>query len=629
MTVAQPAPAETLALAAASRERADAFLKEQTELTRLAIEREQREERLRGWQQVVEHLSGLMKLAFEAVVAIVVVGIGIALATAVWNAGRDKGLVIEAFSVPPDLAAKGLTGEVVAGKVLDRLTMLQVQTQSNRAPSSYVNNWGNDIKVQIPETGVSIGQFYQYLVRWLGHETHISGDIYRDGANPGSGLAVTSRVGGDNSETLHGADDKLDDLITRAAESVYRRTQPYRFAVYLDNQKRPKEAQAIYRVLIAGNNVDDRAWAYIGLSSERSRIGDMAGAAVLLGRAIATKPGILLSYENLANNAGTLQRDEEQLRWLNRAMAIEARGSDPSMDADDFALNVVQDRGTLAGLLGDFQAELQFNRQSQVLPAGNGNVGNTANQRNGELATCAALHDRACFDAASATLPPADNELLQLNRYASLQLTGSLFGDWDAVVKPGDFMMATLKKLAPLGQTFLERGESPLLAVGYAGKGDFARAHAIIDGTPLDCSICLRTRGRIATMERDWKAADHWYALAVADAPSTPFAANGWGESLLRRGDFAGAMVKFAQAHRLGPRFADPLEGWGEALIATNRADLALARFEEAARYAPNWERLHAQWSRALLYLGRKDEAAVQMNIAMSLDPVVQSGRAQ
>jgi tetratricopeptide (TPR) repeat protein len=606
---------ETLALGAASRDRADAFLAEQTALTRLTIERETRDEKLRGWRQLVEHVSGVMKLVFDSAVALVVIVITAAIVAALWNAGHANGLVIEAFSVPPDLANKGLTGDVVAGKVLDRLAALQAATNSNRAQSSYVNNWGNDIKVQIPETGVSIGQTYQYLVRWLGNEQHISGDIYRENGQ----LAVTSRIGGDSSETQHGTEDKLDDLITRAAESVYRRTQPYRYAVYLDNHNRVKEAQAIYRALIAGKSLDDRAWAYIGMSSERSGVGDMVGAAELLRHAIATRPGILLSYENLQSNEGNLQHDEAQLIWLKRAMEIQANGADPSMNPEDFAFNVLANKATLAGTTGDFQAQLRFDRQLAALPLGNGSANNAANQRTGELQTCAALHDRECYDAVLATLPVPDNPLVRLNREGAVQAAAAPFEDWDAVIKPGDFVVGFLKKVAPLGQMFLQRGEYPLLAAGYAGKGDFAKAHALIDPTPLDCAICLRIRGQIATMERNWPAADRWYARAVHDTPSTPFAAEEWGSSLLRRGDFAGAIAKFAQANHTGPRYADPLEGWGEALIATNRSDLALAKFQEAARYAPNWGRLHLKWGQALLWLGDRTNARVHFITASGL----------
>src|SRR5689334_24323465 len=43
---------------------------------------------------------------------------------------RSDGLVIESFSVPPDLAERGLTGQVVAGELLDRLTELNQATIS-------------------------------------------------------------------------------------------------------------------------------------------------------------------------------------------------------------------------------------------------------------------------------------------------------------------------------------------------------------------------------------------------------------------------------------------------------------------------------------------------------------------
>jgi hypothetical protein len=63
--------------------------------------------------------------------------------------------------------------------MLDRLTDLQNRTISVRAAQSFDNNWGNDIKVEIPETGVSFGEAYRYLKVWLGHEIHLSGELVR------------------------------------------------------------------------------------------------------------------------------------------------------------------------------------------------------------------------------------------------------------------------------------------------------------------------------------------------------------------------------------------------------------------------------------------------------------------
>jgi len=161
---------------------------------------------------------------------------------------------------------------------------------------------------------------------------------------------------------------------------------------------------------------------------------------------------------------------------------------------------------------------------------------------------------------------------------------------------------------------------APLLGVAQAHVGQFAQAHATIDRTPRDCVPCETARGDVDALERNWNGAAFWFARAIHDAPSLPFADNDWGTMLLRKGDLDAAMAKFASAHAKGPRFADPLELWGEALITRSGSDLAVAKFAEANRYAPNWKRLHQKWGEALSYIGRKDEAAKQLAIARSLD---------
>ncbi len=601
-----------VALAAASRVRADAFLAEQTELTRLQIEREHKEERLRNWSQFVDYTSAVLKLAFEFVVALIVIVIGVAVVAALWNAAHDKGLVIEAFSVPPDLANRGLTGEVVAGKVLDRLSSLQAQTSSNRAASSYVNNWGSDIKVQIPETGVSIGELYRYLAQWLGHETHISGEIYRDGAD----LAVTARVGGQPATTIRGSDAELNKLIQQSAEAVYRATQPYRYAVYLDNHGRGAEATAIYKALLTGDSRDDRAWAYIGLASQFSATGKFDRADALLRKALAIKPDILLIYYNLANNEGNLQHDEPQLVYSAKIVELAEHGArDASMDDADTAMVILQSRSALAQGYGDYMASLRFIRQTEALPD-DGTRRDNALQN--EMSTCGAVHDRACSQGVLESFAPTAAPFAQLSRSTSQQEADLFFGDWNDVVavsRANVPMLATL----PFSQVFLYRGEYPILATAYAELGDFATAQRLIDRTPADCVICLRAHGRIAALGHRWGAAEYWFARAAQAAPSTPFAFGDWGEILLWKGDLEGAIAKFAIAHANGPHFADPLEMWGEALVRLNRSDLALAKFAAGAPYAPNWGRLHLKWGEALLWSGDGAGAARQFATAASL----------
>jgi len=600
------------ALGAASRQTADAYLVEQTELTRLQNERERKEERLRNWSLFVSYASAVLKLAFEFVVALIVIVIGAAVGAALWNAAHDKGLVIEAFSVPPDLAGRGLTGEVVAGKVLDRLTALQAQTVSNRAASSYVNNWGGDIKVQIPETGVSIGELYRYLAQWLGHETHITGEIYRDA----SGLAVTARVGGQPAATVHGADSDLDKLIQTAAEGVYRSTQPYRFAVYLDNHGRGAEAKAIYDTLAHGGDVEDRAWAYIGLSSEHTAAGDFVGAKALLEKAARVRPDILLIYTNLAGIAGNFQHDEETLDYYRQVMALAGRGSEGTgMDPLDFRLDVLLTQSALAQALGDFVEARRRNREILSLP----DAGNWENARQTDVVLCAALHDRRCYDEALDALPAADNPVTLISRAANFQQADEYFEDWSDIVARSRMIVPSLQKLGAVGLFFIPRAETPLVAIATAHLGDLKTAQALVDATPLDCVSCLRARAIIAALGHDGAAADRWFARAEAATPSTPFQLGDWCTVLLRRGDAAAAIPKCAAALAKGPHFFPAMEAWGEALIAQNRSDLALAKFSMANAFAPDWGRLHLKWGEALLWSGDASGADKQFAVAASL----------
>jgi hypothetical protein len=160
----------------------------------------------------------------------------------------------------------------------------------------------------------------------------------------------------------------------------------------------------------------------------------------------------------------------------------------------------------------------------------------------------------------------------------------------------------------------------PWLAYADAKLGDFRAAQSLIDKTAPDCYLCLRMRGNIDAIGKNWRAAGYWFDLAVTQAPSIPFAYSDWGQMLMMKGDADGAIAKFQIANEKGPHFADPLEMWGEVLMAMNRSDLALAKFAEADKYAPNWGRLHLKWGEALFYMGEKDEAQKHFILAGSLD---------
>ena len=66
----------------------------------------------------------------------------------------------------------------------------------------------------------------------LGHETSLTGEVVRIGG----GLTLTARTA-EGAVSVKGSEADMDALTARLAESIYRLTQPYRYAIYLMRQR--------------------------------------------------------------------------------------------------------------------------------------------------------------------------------------------------------------------------------------------------------------------------------------------------------------------------------------------------------------------------------------------------------
>jgi hypothetical protein len=101
--------------------------------------------KLAGWQIIGERTGAILKAltALAGVTFLLLAGLF------AWSASQADGVVVTPFAVPPEMERRGLTGPVVAAQLLDRLTRLEEQTESMRIRSSYANDWGEDIAVEI------------------------------------------------------------------------------------------------------------------------------------------------------------------------------------------------------------------------------------------------------------------------------------------------------------------------------------------------------------------------------------------------------------------------------------------------------------------------------------------------
>jgi tetratricopeptide (TPR) repeat protein len=623
-----------LALAAASRAKADVFLEEQTASVRmqreagvaekqarildLQIQDLEREDVVRHWSLRVRHISDVMKLAFELAVAFIVLAIAFGIGAALWSAAHDDSLVIEAFSVPPDMAARGLTGQAVAAQLQDRLLTMQAATDSGRPAESYSNSWGNDIKVEIPNTGISISEFYRYLATWLGKQTHIRGEVYRST----EGIVIAARAGADGGTKVSGDEHDLDKLLQQSAEAIYRRTQPYRYAVFLANQFKFDAARETYEQLANEGAPLDRVWAQIGLGSLYDYTDPPRGPEHNR-KAAELSPGFALPWGNLSYEHGSFGNDEAALAEAKTGLHLLEQG-DAELSERAARISLPNARATVDFALNDFGASLRDYQECVQLPDYSGMV---EGARDAIPAVLALLHQPTAARVALSEIPPAKGAPGNLFDPGAGVVAYYWLGDWTSTIAMGRRTEAVTNAPNALPgiseaykHLFLAGQVWPYVARAMAETGDRKAAHALIDRSLPDCYTCMRNRADIDTVEGNWNGASFWFARAVAAAPSIPMAYFDWGRVLMKKGDVDGAIAKFAQAHEKGPHFADPLELWGEALMRKSRSDLALAKFEEANKYAPRWGRLHLKWGEALSYLGRKDEARAQFQAASGMD---------
>ena len=602
--------------ASGTTEEARDYLRKQSRLADLQIENLRKLDEFETshlrWRRFNDQMKGAMQIMLVAVGLLVVIGIG----AAVWNASRADGLVVDTFSVPPAFAAAGIGGDVVADDMTDKLAAIRDFANDNSLARSkdVREDRDQDIKVEIPETGISLAEAWRYLRAWLGHEQHLRGNIR---SLPDGKIALLVSLGSANTFTFTGAAGDLDKLEQRAAESVFGTVDPINIVLYLNGKGRPAETLAAARRLVAlgGDNMTLSESYSLYANMSRYITGDVTRSAALARLAISLDAKPAPQHMELLNSERTLGHDEVVLQQARAIAGLRQEDNMGSWRTGD-GVPYVWQLGAFyrAAETGDF-ADIAAQPCIYLC-----SLSDAALQRADAQAR---LHDprqAASLIAKAIAAGGANGFDLARARYDVHAATG----DWHAAVSD----MREIADAGIAGPEFSKRFQAiyfhthatPLLAYALARSGNFAGARGAISASPEDCYDCVRARGNIEGLQGNWPAASDWFARAVQQAPSVPFAYADWGRMLMGRGDLDGAIAKFAVANQKGPHFADPLEMWGEALIAKNRSDLALAKFEEADKYAPNWGRLHLKWGEALLWSGRRDEAKKQFAIAAALD---------
>ncbi len=158
---------------------------------------------------------------------------------------------------------------------------------------------------------------------------------------------------------FRGRETELDVLVARAAEYVYGRTQPYRYTIFLSQQKnRSAEALAATRALALNGPAEDKPWAYSRWGLALDSLGDFEGALEKQRIAAKLNPELPHVFANLAEAEASLGHEEAELRDNTRALVLLRSPNAKQLAAYAVATDIPVTSAMIAEATGDFTQAL-------------------------------------------------------------------------------------------------------------------------------------------------------------------------------------------------------------------------------------------------------------------------------
>jgi hypothetical protein len=526
-----------------------------------------------------------LRVAFQVFIALIATVIGVGIALMIHDAVESRSVVIDPFDAPPSLAADGLSGKVLAAGLLDVLTRIQAATRSNAEHRSLSNAWTGDIAIEVPETGISIGQLERILKARFGHDQHIDGNLVT--TKTGGGLALTVRGTNILPKTFTDGTGNVDKLLTQAGEYVYGQSQPGLWTAYLSNNDRNDDAIQFAQSAYVTADSSERPfvlnyWAN-AITGKGGGEAAMLEALPLWREALRQKPDYWVAYNNIMYGLAGLG-DEEGLVRVGQQM-LKAAGGRPGK-APEYQFQ------NYDSIVWDLPAVHASNIADMESHSGIGTTSGAGGSLNLNVAQFEVqMHD---VEGAALRLKTTPVDEKNVPDVAASTLAGAMLaeeaGDLKAAARQWDAYAVAYANPA------VSTANPQYLcyaAVTYEKTGESAKADAALSAPgKLTYVDCYRFRGDVLDLRGDWAGAQEWYAKAVKLGPSIPSGYYSWGLALARHGDLDGAAAKFKEANLHGPHWADPLKAWGDVLARQGHTKEALAKYDAALQYAPNWQQL-------------------------------------
>ena len=245
----------------------------------------------------------------NALIALSVLVIVFVTAVACYREAYRQTLTIAAFDVPPRLAERGITGQVVAKILFDELVKrrdLVTTLEKGELKGAWAENRSD---VAIPEAKFTLQAVFRYLRYMTGNEIAVDGELIVDGDD----VNMRVRVAGKPPVIVKGKLAAWESLVGELAMGVLDVTQPAVVAAYLGiKAETPEDLVALSKRLRRMSNADPNlsgavmSVAYDAYGSALLRQGRADDALLAFGEAMSLDPtnGVAVI------NAAKVQRDQ-------------------------------------------------------------------------------------------------------------------------------------------------------------------------------------------------------------------------------------------------------------------------------------------------------------------------------
>jgi len=530
----------------------------------------------------IRRVGQRVRVGMQIFVAVIATVIGLGLLVMLFDAFTSRSVVVNAFKAPSALAGRGLTGDVVASGVLDGLQKLQSAT---RTPTKILNTtsaWASDVKIEVPETGVSIGEISRLLHQRFGNDVHIDGDLIQTETG---GLTLTVRGDGVPAKSFTGDADDLDELSTEAAEYIYGRSQPSEYAVYLQDANRMADEVAFTREASARATTEtERATLAKYLADGYAGVNEPAKAVEQYRLVLTSLPHHSpFWWKTWADMLPELPfTDGEEGAWRDARRFLSEANAAPRNERPP-----PYDFGAAAQLVWDMPLELKANLADAERTGGAGVSSFSAGPVLADI--YALMHDPEQEARAISRSDPNDYltkaEAPLLEGYTALDK-----GDAAGAIAPLEAFAKIWRTDPNLKNYYVDT--LCFLGLAYGLNGASAKAEAVFkEAGPW--SLCYAFRADVLAHAGDVAGAQRTWSEGLRLAPDLPMIYLHRGRFELEHGDLNSAAADLSTASAKAPHFADPLKAWGDLLAREGQWKLALAKYDEALTYAPAWTQLH------------------------------------